>query len=241
MYMGGLPDDLEIDMLVFDIDGTLLDSSGFHPDLIPLIREVEERGVTVSLASGRALPNITPIRQALGVSGFIVAENGGVVWDSPEGHELQILADGSRPLQAAQWLATQIEGFDAKGIESNRWRETEWCMLETKQEKLMRSLLSQTEWSDLVVVSTGFAIHITCPGSDKEAGLRVALEQRGVAASRVLSCGDALNDVPMFRYCGYSVAVNSSLSEVVEAADYLTVSHGIEGTAELLKALLDIL
>ena len=164
--MEGLPDDLEIDMLVFDVDGTLLDSSGFHPDLIPLIRQVEERGVTVSLASGRALPNITPIRQALGVTGFIVAENGGVVWDSPEGHELQILADGSRPMQAAQWLATQIEGFDVKGIESNRWRETEWCMLETKQEKLMSNLLSQTEWSDLNVVSTGFAIHITCPGID---------------------------------------------------------------------------
>ena len=82
--MEGLADNLEIDMVVFDIDGTLLDFSGLHPELIPLVRRLEERGVIVSLASGRALPNITPIRQALGVSGFIVAENGGVVWDSSE-------------------------------------------------------------------------------------------------------------------------------------------------------------
>ena len=239
--MEGLAENLEIDMVVFDIDGTLLDFSGIHPELIPLVRQVEERGVIVSLASGRALPNITPIRQALGVSGFIVAENGGVVWDSSEGHEIRVLADGSRPKKAAQWLATQIEGFDIKGIESNRWRETEWCMIETGMENQMRELLSQTEWSDLLVVSTGFAIHITCPGIDKEAGLRVALKQRGINPSRVLSCGDALNDISMFGYCGYSVAVNSSLSEVVEAADFLTESDGLEGTVELLKALLDIL
>ena len=239
--MEGLADNLEIDMVVFDIDGTLLDFSGLHPELIPLVRRLEERGVIVSLASGRALPNITPIRQALGVSGFIVAENGGVVWDSSEGHEIRVLADGSRPKKAAQWLATQIEGFDVEGIESNRWRETEWCMIETGMEHQMRELLSQTEWSDLLVVSTGFAIHITCPGIDKEAGLRVALNQRGINPRRVLSCGDGLNVISMFGYCGYSVAVNSSLSEVVEAADFLTESDGLEGTVELLKALLDIL
>ena len=239
--MEGLPEDLDIDMVVFDVDGTLLDFRGFHPDLIPLVRRLEERGSIISLASGRTLPNVTPIRQALGISGFIVAENGGVVWDSSEGHEIRVLADGSRPKQAAQWLATQIEGFDVKGIESNRWRETEWCMIETGMEHQMRELLSQTEWSDLLVVSTGFAIHITCPGIDKEAGLKVALEQRGVDPSRVLSCGDALNDIPMFEYCGYSVAVNRSLSEVAEAADCSTESDGLEGTIELLNALLEIL
>ena len=239
--MDGLPEELDIDMIVFDVDGTLLDFRGFHPELIPLVRQLEERGIIVSLASGRTLPNITPIRQALGISGFIVAENGGGVWDSAEGQEIRILADGSRPKQAAQWLATQIDGFDVKGIESNLWRETEWCMIETGMEHQMRELLSQTEWSDLLVVSTGFAIHITCPGVDKEAGLRVALEQRGVAPSRVLSCGDALNDIPMFEYCGYSVAVNSSLGEVVEAADWLTEDDGLEGTIGFLRALLDIL
>ena len=66
----------------------------------------------MSLASGRTLPNVTPIKQSLGVSGFIVAENGGMVWDSGEGREIVALADGSRARAAAEWLGTQIEGFD---------------------------------------------------------------------------------------------------------------------------------
>lgn len=90
-----LPEGRKWDMLVFDVDGTLMDANGYHPELIPLIREVEARGLTVSLASGRTLPNVTPIKQSLGVSGFIVAENGGMVWDSAEGREIVALADGS--------------------------------------------------------------------------------------------------------------------------------------------------
>ena len=175
-----LPEGRDWEMVVFDVDGTLMDVDGYHPDLIPLIREVEARGLTVSLASGRTLPNVTPIKQSLGVSGFIVAENGGMVWDSDQGHEIVALADGSRARAAAQWLATQIDGFDDAGIESNRWRETEWCLYEREDAELMCQLLAYTEWSDLIVVSTGFAIHITAPGVDKASGLRVAFEQRGI-------------------------------------------------------------
>ena len=236
-----LPEGRDWEMVVFDVDGTLMDVDGYHPDLIPLIREVEARGLTVSLASGRTLPNVTPIKQSLGVSGFIVAENGGMVWDSDQGHGIVALADGSRARAAAQWLATQIDGFDDAGIESNRWRETEWCLYEREDEELMCQLLAYTEWSDLIVVSTGFAIHITAPGVDKASGLRVAFEQRGIDPSRVLVCGDAPNDVSMFEMCGFSVAVNDAHDGVAEAADLLTESRGTEGSVELLRALIDTL
>ena len=236
-----LPQDRTWDMIVFDVDGTLMDAGGFHPDLIPLIREVEVRGLPISLASGRTLPNVTPIKQSLGASGFIVAENGGMVWDSGEGHEIITLADGSRARAAVQWLATQIEDFDAAGIESNRWRETEWCLFENGNEDLIRELLAGSEWSDLIVVPTGFAVHITAPGIDKAGGLRMAFEQRGVDPGRVLVCGDAPNDISMFELCGFSVAVNDEREDVVDAADCLTAARGIEGSLEFLKAVIAIL
>lgn len=236
-----LPQGRTWDMVVFDVDGTLMDAGGFHPDLIPLIREVEARGLPISLASGRTLPNVTPIRQSLGASGFIVAENGGMVWDSGEGHEIITLADGSRARAAVQWLATQIDDFDAAGIESNRWRETEWCLFENGNEDLMRELLAGSEWSDLIVVPTGFAVHITAPGIDKAGGLRMAFEQRGVDPGRVLVCGDAPNDISMFELCGFSVAVNDEREDVVDAADCLTAARGIEGSLEFLKAVIAIL
>ena len=72
-----IPDPHNWDMIIFDVDGTLLDREGFHEDLVKLARRVDRDVMPVSLASGRTLPNVTPIMQAIGASGFIVAENGG--------------------------------------------------------------------------------------------------------------------------------------------------------------------
>ena len=227
------------DMIVFDVDGTLLDSDGFHDEFVHLARRVDREVMPVSIASGRTLPNITPILQSIGASGFIIAENGGVVWDSNDGHEILILSDGARAKQAAEWLGTKIDGLDPRGIESNRWRETEWCLKETDQFNSMVDLLAESEWSDLEVVPTGFAVHIVKPGIDKGNALRIALERRGVDSSRVIACGDAQNDISMFNLVGFSVAVNDELPEVVEASDCLTFNRGKEGSVELLKSLLE--
>ena len=232
-----LPDDCVWDMIVLDIDGTLLDRQGIIPEMIYLVRELERKGMVVSLASGRTLPNITPIHQSLGISGFIVGENGGMVWDSGKGHPIKALADGSRPKEAAQWLGTQIEGLNPEGIESNRWRETEWCLTEVEDWEEVRDAIASSEWSDISVVPTGFAVHLTIPGHDKASGLRVAFEQRGIDPARVIACGDAPNDIPMFDLVGFSVSVSRNYPEVVQAADLVTDAHGKEGSLELLKAL----
>ncbi|MED5274007.1 MAG: HAD hydrolase family protein [Candidatus Thermoplasmatota archaeon] len=226
------------DMVVFDVDGTLLDRDGFHEELVTLARRVDRDVMPVSLASGRTLPNVTPIMQAIGCSGFIVAENGGMVWDSIEGHEIRSLSDGSRAKDAAEWLATKIEGLDPRGIESNRWRETEWCLSETDSFDLMKTLIADSEWSDLEVVSTGFAVHIASPGLNKALGLSIALQQRGIDPKRVIACGDAPNDLPMFDLVGFSVAVSDIYQDVVSSADTITEQKGKSGSIELLKALL---
>jgi len=225
-------------MIVFDVDGTLLDREGFHDELVSLARRVDSDVMPVSLASGRTLPNVTPILQAIGTSGFIVAENGGMVWDSAEGHEIRSLSDGSRAKEAAEWLATKIDGLDPSGIESNRWRETEWCLKETDSFETMKSLIADSEWSDLEVVSTGFAVHIANPGLNKSLGLSIAMQQRGIDPKRVIACGDAPNDIPMFDLVGFSVAVSDLYPEVVSSADAVTDEKGKSGSIELLKALL---
>ena len=43
-------------MVVFDVDGTLLDRDGFHEELVTLARRVDRDVMPVSLASGRNLP-----------------------------------------------------------------------------------------------------------------------------------------------------------------------------------------
>ena len=102
----------------------------------------------------------------------------------------------------------------------------------------MRALLANSEWSDLRVVGTGFAIHITERGVNKRSALEIQLSRRGIDPSRVLSCGDALNDVSMFNLTGYSVAVNGTIAEVRDAAGSVTQKEGPLGVIEMLELLL---
>ena len=53
-----LPDISEFEMLVFDVDGTLLDFEGFHDELVYLARKVDSEIMTISLASGLSLIHI---------------------------------------------------------------------------------------------------------------------------------------------------------------------------------------
>ena len=152
-----IPNLTDIDMIVFDVDGTLMDRSGMPEGLIGLVKEIEKNGVSVSLASGRTLPNLTPVHQALGLSGFIVAENGGILWDGPRKRGIEPMANGKRCRDAIEWLASKMGEIDPAGIESNRWRETEWCVSGPYDVDRMRALLADSEWSDLRVGGTGFA------------------------------------------------------------------------------------
>lgn len=233
-----IPNLTDIDMIVFDVDGTLMDRSGMPEGLIGLIKEIEKNDVSVSLASGRTLPNLTPVHQALGLSGFIVAENGGILWDGPRKRGIEPMANGKRCRDAIEWLASKMGEIDPAGIESNRWRETEWCVSGPYDVDRMRALLADSEWSDLRVVGTGFAIHVTERGVNKRSALEIQLSRRGIDPSRVLSCGDALNDVSMFNLTGYSVAVNGTIAEVRDAAGSVTQKEGPLGVIEMLELLL---
>ena len=66
--------------------------------------------------------------------------------------------------------------------------------------------------------------HVTERGVNKRSALEIQLSRRGIDPSRVLSCGDALNDVSMFNLTGYSVAVNGTIAEVRDAAG--SISEG---------------
>jgi hydroxymethylpyrimidine pyrophosphatase-like HAD family hydrolase len=99
----------------------------------------------------------------------------------------------------------------------------------------MKDALKDSQWPDLRVVPTGFAVHITEKELNKASGLKVAFEQRGIDPKKVIAVGDASNDIPMFNMCGFSVAVNNEFPGVEEAADHLTKIKGTLGTIEFLK------
>jgi Cof subfamily protein (haloacid dehalogenase superfamily) len=87
-----------IRLIALDLDGTLLDTDGrtLEPNREAL-RTAAERGVVITLASGRMTDCITPFAEELGLDCYIMAYNGGMVRGSrAEGRRMLF----HRPLEA---------------------------------------------------------------------------------------------------------------------------------------------
>ena len=130
-------------------------------------------------------------------------------------------------------------GLDSQGITTNAWRESEWCLFPDEDLNAINEIISSSEYSDLSVIRTGFAIHLMEPHLSKGEGLAVALAKIGLDASEILAVGDAPNDISMFEYVGHTVAVGGSFEELAAIADVLSpFPHG-ETFQPLVDAILE--
>ena len=209
-----------------DIDGTITDyNKKLHLEAILALRRLEEAGIPIILATGNVRAITYGLWRFIGATGPMVCENGGVVWH-PEWDEPIIRADGARARQCAIEMSNQIN-VDAEGITTNAWRESEWCLFADEDLDSVNSWVSNSEYSDLSVVRTGFAIHIMEPHLSKGEGLKVALQQIGIDAKDVLAVGDAPNDIPMFELVGQSVAVGGCFDSLAAVASVVSpYPHG---------------
>ncbi|MFE2288085.1 HAD-IIB family hydrolase [Streptomyces sp. NPDC059443] len=92
---------------------------------------------------------------------------------------------------------------------------------------------------DLVNVTMAgeHTVELQPPGIDKASGLAVAARILGVAGSETIAFGDMPNDVPMFAWSAYGVAMADAHRELVAVADEVTLSNEDDGVAVVLERL----
>jgi Cof subfamily protein (haloacid dehalogenase superfamily) len=83
-------------------------------------------------------------------------------------------------------------------------------------------------------------LEVMSAGVSKGAGLRAAMEKRGLAAAELIALGDEENDLPMFEAAGFSVAPANAKEKVRQAADMVIGSNAEDGPAEYLAALFSL-
>ena len=207
--------------IAVDIDGTITDyNKKLHLEAIQSLRRLEDAGIPIILATGNVRAITYGLWRFIGASGPMVCENGGVVWH-PDWNGPIVRADGERARECATKMAQDIE-IDPKGITTNAWRESEWCLFADEDLDAVNNWVSNSVYSDLSVVRTGFAIHLMEPHLSKGEGLKVALEKMGLSPEDVLAVGDAPNDIPMFQLVGHSVAVGGCFDSLAAVAKVIS-------------------
>ena len=218
--------------VVTDIDGTLTDRDRrIRPEAFDAIRTLESSGTPVILATGNVLPISLALHRFLGLSGPIVAENGGLIYRGPGGSEsVERLADAAIARRAHRALLRA--GVPARRLFTDRWRETEVALEPTVPLSVVRRVLRG--WP-LTIESTGFAIHLMARGAGKLPALERALGPLGLEPRDCLVLGDGDNDVGMLRASGFGVSFPSGSPRARRAADYVTRAAYAAGFLEGLK------
>ena len=221
-------------LVVTDVDGTLTDADRrLDPRAVGLVRSLERRGIPVALATGNVLPIALGLWRSLGLSGPIVAENGGLIYyqDAQGRDVLERLTDRRAALAAFRRL--RESGLPVRRLFTDRWRESEVALEPNVSVAAVRRALGP---SRVVVESTGYALHLMEQGGGKLPALVRALSPRGLAPRDCVILGDGDNDVAMLRAAGFGVSFASGSKRARRAARYVTRAEFAQGFVEGLKA-----
>ncbi len=220
--------------VVTDVDGTLTDEGRrLDPIAVDAVRRVEDRGIPVVLATGNVLPIALALYRSLGLSGPIVAENGGLLYRKDEGGQdvVERLADPRVAREAFHALVRA--GLPVRRLFTDRWRESEVALEPTVPLAKLRRCLAG---GPVAVESTGYAVHLMERGAGKLPALERALAYLGFTPADCVILGDGDNDVRMLRAAGFGVSFVSASPRARRAARYVTREPFARGFVEGLKA-----
>ena len=231
--------------------------------VLAAVRRVVDAGVPVVVATGRAVPDALDTAVALGIHGVeLVCTNGAVVYDAESGQVThRVTVDAAA---AAYALASRIPDAvfaaerDQYGFMVTDGFHREFTVgredvvdLETLVAEPVARLVCVAPGRDVDYMASvaaeildpasygwdlGYSawLDVMAPGVSKATGTSMICADLGVDPADVLAVGDGTNDIQLFGWAGWSVAMGQALALVQDAADEVTDPVDLDGCATIL-------
>jgi len=214
--------------LAIDYDGTLATHGQVPAEAVAALRRVKASGRKLILVTGRTLADVRRVFGDWNVFDRIVAENGGVLYQSGRDEERSLAPApppelvaaleerGVTPLQCGHVLVATIEEYRTAVLDAIRDLGIEYHLAFNK--------------GSMMVLPSGVT---------KKTGLLAALDTLGLSQHNVVGIGDAENDHAFLNACECAVAVANALPSIKERADVVTRDAHAGGVIEIVNALID--
>jgi len=221
---------LEVKAFAIDLDGTMTDTAGIvNLNAAYATKWLQNAGYEIIFVSGKSSQEAFALASFLGTTKIAVGENGGVVQIGP--NDLVLLGDKTYPLVAYGYLAERVKNVKLKSVFP---RFTEVVMERTFDFNKGLDILEESKYP-VYLSDSLYGYHITLRGVDKAKGLREALKYIKIKPENCVAIGDSQTDIPMFRMCGYSVAVGNASDDVKAEAKFSTYAENGDGAFEALE------
>ncbi|MED1466869.1 HAD family hydrolase [Bacillus salipaludis] len=234
-------------MVFLDIDGTILDSQEqLDIKLIETIKDIQQKGILVGLATGRSFDGTLKYGELLGSSIYVTYNGGFAVSDG------KIVHDEKIPATLAYQLCSETEKlggayihFAYRASRSNRPAQgIEYLLPAAKISNLTEThqdahrlvlYLDQHQRSMLQEKLTGAASFDegdrleVFPKGTKWTGILPVITHLGISPEEVVTIGNGTNDIGMLEAAGLGIAMGNAPECVKESADFVTEDNNHDG------------
>jgi phosphoglycolate phosphatase len=221
---------LLIKAFAIDIDGTLTENGGgtIHLPAFQNLRTLEKLGYRIIYVTGRSSIEAYILSVFGGTTKVAVGENGGVITTSPKDHIM--IGNKERCIMGYNILNKNIENVKmTSGVD----RMTEIVLERTFDIDKGKKILKENNL-DLNLYDSKYAFHINNRGINKATGLAKALDILKINPSETVTIGDSETDIPLFEFCGFSIALNHSDKIVKSKANHVVSGNEGKGLVEAL-------
>ena len=213
--------------LATDYDGTLATNGRVEGFVLEAMVHLRESGRKLVLITGRELDELLSIFPEVEIFDLVVAENGALLYQ-PESKELTTLCP-----PPDQSLVKELEDRQVP-IWVGR------CIVGTVRphNKVAADLIHYLGLP-LQVVFNKESVMVMPQEMDKGTGLIAGLSALGIEPTQTVGVGDAENDLPFLRQCGFSLAVANAipaLKKQVSAVSSRANGQGVKALVEQLIA-----
>ncbi len=195
--------------------------------MLEALVRLRESGRRLVLITGRELDELLSIFPEIELFDLVVAENGALLYQ-PESKELTTLGPAPDPILVKELERRQVPIWIGR------------CIVGTVRphHKLAAELIQRLNLPLQVVFNKESVMVMPCE-LDKGTGLIAGLSALGVEPMQTVGVGDAENDLPFLKHCGFSLAVANAipgLKKQVSAVSSRNNGRGVRAVVEQLIA-----
>jgi Cof subfamily protein (haloacid dehalogenase superfamily) len=248
-------------IVFFDIDGTLLDHDKNLPDSTrKAVRQLQENGTYVAIATGRAPFMYESLRKELGIESFVsfngqyvVFENE-VIYTNPLNRETlkELLEDTKRrehPVVHLNQMTAKANNkhhtYIEESMASLKFPHPEYDPEFYMDKEIYQSLLFcqqedesfyRKKYDNFTFIRWHqYSMDVLPKGGSKAEGIKKMIEKLGFDLKDVYAFGDGLNDIEMIQSVGNGIAMGNAVQEVKNHANYITKHVDDDGILHGLK------
>jgi HAD superfamily hydrolase (TIGR01484 family) len=238
--------------LMTDVDGTLIVNGGgntISARVKKSIRESKDK-ISIGIASGRPLHQVTVIFDELGLQQPCVISGGSqivdpvtkqILWEQPLlPQDVEAVTATLDNLNSKIWVVDNTEEILYNpGLTLQKPLSFFISKIQEEEANKIIARLSASgtlALTKVVAYDEGYvALHITHAEATKHHATIKVAELLNVTSAEIIGIGDGYNDMPLFKACGFRVAVGNAVAGLKEKADYIAPSVHEDAVAHVIE------